>query len=71
MKWAFVFLVLIGDVLVVKKNRMGFFIWILVDGFFCFTNGCQGDWPEFSIFGMYALIGIYGAIAWKEKKEQS
>jgi hypothetical protein len=65
MRWIFVFLVLIGDLLIVKKNRIGFYLWIVVDGFFSFSNILEGDFVEASIFGIYAVMGFYGLYLWK------
>ena len=73
MKWILVFLVLIGDVLIIRKNKIGFYLWIVVDGFFAFSNCLEGDYVEASIFGIYAIMGAYGVYLWepimrKEKK---
>ena len=65
MRWIFVFLVLIGDFLIVKKNRIGFYLWIVVDGYFSISNVLDGDYVEASIFGIYAIMGIYGLYLWK------
>lgn len=65
MKWFLVLMVLVGDYLVVRKNRNGFLIWILVDGFFSFQNFFESDYVQSSIFALYALMGFYGYFAWK------
>lgn len=66
MKWIFVFLVLIGDLLIIKKNRIGFYIWIFVDGYFSIINIQINNFIEASIFGLYAIMGIYGLYIWKK-----
>lgn len=58
-------MVLIGDYLVVKKNRIGFLIWIIVDGYFSLSNLFEMDYIQSSIFGMYVIMGIYGLYSWK------
>lgn len=65
MRWMFVLMVLIGDYLVVKKNRIGFLIWIIVDGYFSLSNLFEMDYIQSSIFGMYVIMGIYGLYSWK------
>lgn len=65
MSWLLVLMVLIGDFLIVKKNRIGFYIWIFVDGFFSFSNFLNADYIQSSIFGLYVIMGIYGLYAWK------
>lgn len=68
MKWIFVFLVLIGDYLVVKKIRFGFYLWVLVDGYFSICHFLQNDYVEASVFGLYAIMGLYGLYLWKSKE---
>ena len=58
-------MVLIGDYLIVKKNRIGFIIWIIADGYFSLSNFFDMDYVEASIFGMYVVMGIYGLYSWK------
>ena len=65
MKWMFVFMVLIGDYLIVKKNRIGFMIWMIVDGYFSLSNFFDMNYAEGSIFGLYVVMGMYGLFAWK------
>jgi hypothetical protein len=65
MKWIFVLLVVIGDVFIVCKNRIGFIIWILCDGFFCLSSLNEGRLAETLVFGMYAILGIWGYLKWK------
>jgi len=66
MKWFFVFMVLIGDFLIVSKNRIGFLIWILVDGYFSFVNLIDCDYVQATVFGLYVIMGVYGFYVWKK-----
>ena len=68
MTWILVALVLYGDILIVLKNRLGFYLWIIVDGFFCLVHlfHSEGGYAESAVFGLYALMGVYGLIKWKD-----
>jgi hypothetical protein len=63
--WAAVILVLFADYLIIKKDRVGFVLWLLCDGFFCVNSGLKGNYPESVAFGMYAIMGIFGFTNWK------
>lgn len=66
MIWLPVLMVLIGDFLIVRKNRMGFFIWILVDGYFSFLNLLECDYVQATVFLLYVIMGGYGLHVWKK-----
>lgn len=64
-KYLFVIVVIIADILIVKKNYLGFYLWILVDGFFCINSIFENRIAEAFIFGFYSIIGVYGVRSWK------
>lgn len=66
MKWFLVFLVLIGDILIVKKIAFGFLIWLIVDGIFAGYNFYTGDNAQAMVFLLYSMIGGYGFYTWNE-----
>lgn len=65
-KWHFVAVVLFADILIVKKNYLGFYLWVVTDGFFAINSYLENRFAEAVIFGLYALIGIYGVRSWKK-----
>ena len=64
-KWAMVALVIVGDLLIIQKNRGGFALWVLCDGFFCITSILEKMYPEALVFGIYAVLGLVGYQKWK------
>ncbi len=66
MSWIFVALVVVADWLVINKNRNGFYIWLIVDGFFAVTNFFSSNYAESTTFFLYAIMGIYGLIHWEK-----
>jgi hypothetical protein len=66
MKWFLVFMVLLGDILIVKRKSLGFVIWIFVDGIFSFYNFQSSDYAQSVVFLLYSLVGVYGFYTWNE-----
>ncbi|PWU04926.1 MAG: hypothetical protein C5B43_04000 [Verrucomicrobia bacterium] len=64
MKWIFVFLVLIGDYLIIKKNKVGFIIWLIVDGGLSISSFYESRLEEGVVFFIYAAMGVYGLKKW-------
>lgn len=74
MGWIFVFLVVVGDLLVVMKSKNGFILWAICDGYFCAHSYLNSQYPEACAFGIYAIIGAFGYLIWKKsevKKEEN
>ena len=68
MSWIFIVLIVLGDVLVILKNRNGFLLWAICDGFFCVNSYLNLQYPESCAFGIYAIIGIFGFFMWKKNE---
>jgi len=64
MKWLFVISVLLGDYLIIQKNRIGFLIWILGDGFFSISSLQEGRYEESAVFAFYSILGYVGFKRW-------
>ena len=65
-KWLFVAFVFLGDACIILKNRKGFIIWMICDGFFCVTSLIEKRYAESLIFGLYSILGIFGYIKWSK-----
>ena len=65
MKWLFVVFVILGDLMIIDKNRFGFVLWMICDGFFCINSCFEGLYPEATVFGIYAVLGILGFNKWQ------
>ncbi len=63
-KWIMVFFILIGDFLIIEKIREGFYLWVVVDGFFAVYNFYDKDYVQGTVFGLYAIMGLYGLYSW-------
>lgn len=64
MKWILIFMILLGDWLIIEKDRDGFYCWIFADGCLAFNNFFFRDYLHGIIFALYAFMGIYGLYSW-------
>ena len=68
MKWLFVALVLVGDLLVVWRSRIGFVLWVICDGYFCANSYLNDRIAESVVFFLYTIVGFIGYARWKVKE---
>lgn len=71
LSWVFVFLSLLGNYFVIKKNVLGQWLWAFSNlGWICFDLYLEAYSQAF-LFGVYFGMCVWGIVAWtKEAKEQ-
>jgi len=61
---------LIGQILVTKHNRIGYFLWIIADGTLAIFNFSQykviGAIEQGILWTMFFIISLWGFIIWKK-----
>lgn len=66
--WSTVAIALLGNVLVIRKNVMGFYCWAIANVVLIIHNAGAGDWPQMSLFIVYLGLAIWGIIRWRKGK---
>jgi len=61
---------LIGQVLVTRHKRLGYFLWVIADGAWAFFNFSQwkvsGAIEQGILWTLYFIISVWGYIIWKK-----
>lgn len=68
--WIAVFLSIIGNILVIKKNRWGFMIWVWSNLLWIIDGWNRSATPQVFLFALYTLIALSGFFNWKESIKQ-
>ena len=58
-------MVLIGNWMIIKKNKWGFALWFFGDLAFALFNLSDKNYPSMVVFLVYAVMGIMGYLEWK------
>ena len=61
-------LALIGVILNIKKKRACFYIWVVTNSSWCIIDFYKGIPMQSILFGIYAVLSVYGIIEWNKKK---
>ena len=67
MTWAFIAIALVGNILIIRKNYLGFLLWVLVDSYFFGINAATGDFSQAAIFALYIIMAFYGLYTWSDE----
>jgi hypothetical protein len=68
MDWLIVFLIIIGDLLIILKKSAGFLIWLFCDAYLCNSFFMKQDFSTAAVFGLYSLVGVAGYLKWKKEE---
>lgn len=65
--WLVVIISLCGNIFIIKKNIIGFYLWILADIFLVFYNFSIHEIAQGVLYIIYTLFCIYGIKKWGSK----
>ena len=54
-----------GAYLNVKKNKNGFYVWLVSNMYFAFANAYFGNFPEVLLFASFSALNLYALKTWK------
>ncbi len=63
--WLFVVLSLLGNVLVIKKNWLGYVLWLITNSAWILYNYYLGIYSQATLFTIYNILALYGIYAWR------
>jgi len=72
LNWIMSAIALTGTILNSRRNKFGFFCWIVSNLWMAVTSICAGLIPQGTLFFVYLILAIYGIIKWSlmEKEEK-
>ena len=62
--WLFVFISLCGNFFIIKKNILGFYLWLIADIFLIFYNLNIQEFAQSTLYIIYTFFCIYGIFKW-------
>ena len=65
--WCFTLISLTGAYLNVQRNRWGFFLWIIANGFWMSWNFAIGQYALSFQFLAFLGLAVQGFLSWKEE----
>ena len=68
--WVLTAIALIGTVLNVKQQRIGFVFWMVSNLGFAISNALMGIYPISFLFSIYFFLAVAGWNSWKKKEEE-
>ena len=66
--WVLVGLSILGNVFVIYKNVMGYYLWTVANTGWIIYHITLGLYPGTGLFGVYLGLGIWGIIKWNNQK---
>jgi len=57
---------IIGNILIIKKKRSGFLVWVFSNIIWIIVDCSVGLYSQAALFVVFTIIVIYGFIKWKE-----
>ncbi len=63
--WLLFILSITGNVLVIRKNRWGFAVWIVANAGWIAVNVRLGVWAAAAMFAVYMGLAMWGFASWK------
>lgn len=63
--WLLVLIALIGAVLNVQMNRLGFLFWIVSNCGLAIVNASRRQWAQAVLFTVYFGLALWGWLVWK------
>lgn len=64
--WVNTFFSILGNILVIKKKRSGFMVWIVSNITWIVIDIIAEVYSQAALFVIFTIIAIYGFIKWKE-----
>lgn len=65
MAWLLVAIALIGTVLNVQQDRLGFVFWVVSNFGLAVVNARRRQWAEAVLFIVYLGLALWGWLVWK------
>lgn len=65
MSWVLVVIALIGTVLNVRRQRLGFVFWVVSNAGLMVVNAGIGQLAQAVMFGVYLGLAVWGLVAWR------
>lgn len=66
--WVFVGLSLVGNILVIKKNWLGYVLWLITNSAWILYNIYLQVYSQAVLFTIYNILALYGIYIWRFKK---
>jgi len=63
--WVATALAVAGNVFVVQRNRLGYWLWICANVVFVVRNVRLAEWPQAALFAVYLGLAVWGWVAWR------
>lgn len=57
----------LGNVLVIRKNRWGFGLWMVCNSVLVWRNATIGENAQAALFAVYLALAAWGFWTWKSK----
>lgn len=68
--YGFVLLSLIGNILVIKKNWIGYVLWLITNSAWILYNIYLHVYSQAILFTVYNILALYGIYVWRFQKKQ-
>lgn len=68
--YGFVLLSLIGNILVIKKNWIGYVLWLITNSAWILYNIYLQIYSQAVLFTIYNILALYGIYIWRFQKKQ-
>jgi nicotinamide riboside transporter PnuC len=67
--WIITAFSLLGVYLNIKKKRICFVVWLFTNTSWAIIDFCMGIYPQSALFAVYALLSVWGLIAWRNNEK--
>ncbi len=68
--WFFVLISLCGNFFIIKKNILGFYLWLLADVFLIVHNFYIQEFAQSVLYIIYTIFCIYGILKWGDNDKK-
>jgi nicotinamide riboside transporter PnuC len=68
MLWLISALCILGNILVIRKSRWGFALWMVCNVVLCWRNYEIGEGAQAALFGVYFGLEAWGFVTWEGSK---